>query len=50
MERFDSPIELVISDDPCVVIEMIEEINHQPALISQAHVRAFIDVANIDED
>ena len=40
----------MIADDPRVVFEMIEQIDHQRALVSKAHVGALIYVADIDQD
>ena len=49
-KRLDSPIEFVIADDPGVVFEMIEQIDHQFALVSQADFSALIHVADVDQD
>ena len=43
-------IELVIANHPGVVFEVIEKIDHQFALVSEAHLCTLIDVADIDQD
>src|SRR5262245_39607866 len=40
----------MIADDPGVVLEMIEEIDHQRALVSEADVSPLIHVADVDQD
>ena len=49
-ERLHAPIELVITDDPGVVFQMIEKINHQPAVRTQADIGALINVPDVDQD
>src|SRR6266480_3408289 len=49
-KRLDSPIELMIAGDPCVVFEMIKEIDHQLALVAQTDVRPLRDVAHVDQN
>src|SRR4029077_3449077 len=43
-------IELMITNHPRVVSEVIEKIDHQFALVSEAHLCALIDVADVDQD
>src|SRR4029077_12650499 len=43
-------IELMITNHPRVVSEVIEKIDHQFALVSKAHLCALIDIADIDQD
>ena len=40
----------MIADDPGVVFEMIEQIDHQRALVSKADVSPLIHVADVDQD
>jgi len=40
----------MIADDPGVVFEMIEQVDHQRALVSKADVSALIHVADVDQD
>src|SRR3954467_9406771 len=40
----------MIADHPGVVFEVIEKIDHQFALVSEAHLCALIDVADIDQN
>src|SRR5881397_1279348 len=40
----------MIADDPGVVFEMIEQIDHQRALVSQANVSPLIHVTDVDQD
>ncbi len=49
-KRLDSPIEFVIANNPRVVFEMIKQIDHQLALVTQADVGALIHVPDIDQD
>ena len=49
VKRLDPPIEFVITHDPGVVLEVIELIDHQLALVSQTNVGALIHVAHIDQ-
>src|SRR4029077_3676669 len=46
----DTPIEFVIADNPGVVAEIIEQIDHQLAFIAQTDVGALINIACIDQD
>ncbi len=48
-ERFDAPVELVITDDPGVVLQRIEEANHERTLSREARLGALVNVADIDE-
>ena len=49
-KRLDAPIELVVTDDPGVVAQEIEEIDHHPATIAEREFGPLIDVANVDQD
>ena len=40
----------MITDDPRVVFEMIEQIDHQLALVAEADVGALIHVADVDQN
>ena len=48
VKHLDSPIEFMIANDPSVVPEMIEQIDHQFALVSQTDFGALIHVADVD--
>ena len=45
-----APIKLMISHDPGVVFEMIEQIDHQLAFGAQRNVGALINVADVDQN
>jgi len=49
-ERLHAPIEFVIADDPGVVFQIIEEIDHERAVRSQADIGALVDIADVDQD
>ena len=49
-EGFDAPVELVIANDPGIVPEQVEELDHHPALIGERELGALVDVANIDQE
>jgi len=49
-KRLRAPVEFVIADDPCVVFQVIEEIDHQRAVRAQADVSTLINVADVDQD
>ena len=49
-EAVHSPIEFMIADDPGVVLEMIQQIDHQRPSVSEADISALIHVADIDQD
>ena len=40
----------MIANDPCVVFEVIEEIDHQCAVGAQADIGALINVTDVDQD
>src|SRR5436190_9397829 len=50
LKRRDSPVELMIADNPCVVFEMIEQVDHQFAFAAQADFSALINIPDIDQD
>jgi hypothetical protein len=43
-------IEFVIAHDPSVVLEMIEQVDHQRAFVAEADVSALIYVTDVDQD
>src|SRR5437660_12552802 len=45
-----APIEFMVPNNPRVVFEMIEEINHQLAFAAQPHLGALINITDIDEN
>ena len=49
-KRLDPPIELMIADNPRVVSEMIEQIDHQLAFVAQTDIRPLIDIADVDQN
>ena len=49
-ERLHAPIEFVIANDPGVVFQIIEEIDHERAVRSQADIGALVDIADVDQD
>ena len=49
-EWLDAPIEFMIPNQPGVVTEEIEELDHHPALIGEGELRALIDVADVDQE
>jgi len=49
-ERLHAPIEFVIADDPGVVIQMIEKIDHERAVRAQTDVGSLVNVADVNQD
>src|SRR5262245_52475215 len=49
-ERFDPPVEFVVPDDPGVVAQEIEELDHSSSLISEPKLGALINVSDIEEE
>src|SRR6266508_1464620 len=50
LKRLHSPVELMVADNPRVVFEIIEQIDHQLALGPQPNICSLIHVADIDQD
>jgi hypothetical protein len=49
-KRFDAPVKLVVANDPSVVFQMIEQVDHQLTLGAQANIGALINITHVDQD
>ena len=48
-EGLNTPVKLVIANDPGIIPEQVEELDHHQALIGERELGALIDVANINQ-
>src|SRR5262245_9161372 len=49
LKAFHPPIEFMIADDPSIVFEMVEQIDHERAIVSKADVSALVNVTDVDQ-